>query len=589
MQTPSRVDPSHHLPLPPVLFPLVRGSSQSYPVSNQNMNIDLVQRHELLKQLAVHENAAQLLRSQLNRLTYVQHLPPEILSMIFTYCVCFDPVRDPPATSRSWTVVLHVCQRWREVALNTTLLWAMLALPAPAHFLEAALEHSKASPLDVTIHRWSSQLDVARQAQAVLSQMPRIRTLRWYARAFDAAVFPALACTPQCHTFAVGHVYDAAEVFGWDTRPLHAMGVRSSYVKHYGDIYGVVKTLPLLRHLIIGPHVCFGPSMPASLGDALQALAPLRELESLRLSCIFGGHNENQPDVSIRLSFPKLRSLVLSGQTFSCCGLLARLDFPATTSVRIIDVSQYANATQDILAVLPKIIGSADRAPVISLSFHGRGFQSEQVTVAGWKTLKSVLDHCPLPNFSLALPRYGTSLEIIFAQIPLGRVRSLFMHATALSPSAVWGPRLRQYLNDVEELRLSAREFRAVHRILREPGVLPRLRVLQLDRVLSLDCPREQLARGCKYIDCFHLLEHLLQRRAEAVQRVPKLVLRAQVPIAPARLQALAAHVEEIVHVVVSADGNEGEYEPWIGRNEEWDGEPYVSDDGDEDSEDDEF
>ncbi|EKM61714.1 uncharacterized protein PHACADRAFT_84491, partial [Phanerochaete carnosa HHB-10118-sp] len=136
------------------------------------------QRQDLLKrQLAVHEEAALQIRRELNSFAYISRLPTEILSIIFQYCPCFDPVQHSQAISRAWTVVLHVCQRWRQTAIHTSSLWTTLALPAPLGFVDAALERSKGLLLHVSVHQWGAYLSNSPQSQKIFSQMPRICSL----------------------------------------------------------------------------------------------------------------------------------------------------------------------------------------------------------------------------------------------------------------------------------------------------------------------------------------------------------------------------------------------------------------------------
>ncbi|KAI0038315.1 hypothetical protein FA95DRAFT_1600159 [Auriscalpium vulgare] len=85
----------------------------------------------------------------------VDHLPPEILTIIFSILSSIDPPRSNAKRKYKlgWVTVTHVCQRWRNIALRNPLLWASnIALPSQLGDLWAAtfLTRSQTMPLTVT-------------------------------------------------------------------------------------------------------------------------------------------------------------------------------------------------------------------------------------------------------------------------------------------------------------------------------------------------------------------------------------------------------------------------------------------------------
>ncbi|KAF7346023.1 F-box domain-containing protein [Mycena sanguinolenta] len=88
-------------------------------------------------------------------------LPVEILSEIFVHCL------PTSHTNREWNtahpseapmLLLHVCRIWREIAIDTSALWAKMEISMDhAHSDEMArawLKRAKACPLSVKLHRW---------------------------------------------------------------------------------------------------------------------------------------------------------------------------------------------------------------------------------------------------------------------------------------------------------------------------------------------------------------------------------------------------------------------------------------------------
>jgi len=129
-----------------------------------------------LRTIQQHES----LRSPLRR------LPVEILSAIFIICSSvaqgarsssnLNP--DNPAVALS-----HVCARWREIALETPLLWSRLIITPPSHPERGAFEtpqdfraRNSQSQFSEHVLQWTTELE--RINEALLSGSPGQRTDR---------------------------------------------------------------------------------------------------------------------------------------------------------------------------------------------------------------------------------------------------------------------------------------------------------------------------------------------------------------------------------------------------------------------------
>ena len=117
----------------------------------------------------------QLIRSLLSRrntLAPISALPPELLSRIFHFHAQDERLYGQPL---GWIWVTHVCQHWRQVALNDSSLWATITGSLPRErWISEMLVRARKVPLVIDI--------VGLESQSVLAQLPphipRTRELR---------------------------------------------------------------------------------------------------------------------------------------------------------------------------------------------------------------------------------------------------------------------------------------------------------------------------------------------------------------------------------------------------------------------------
>jgi len=102
--------------------------------------------------------------SSRNALAPISSLPPELLGRIFHFCALVEP---PWSGVRKlgWIGVTHVCQRWRQVALDGASLWARIVGVSPsAEWMSEALVRARDAPLLFDI--------VGTSSPEVLSKIP---------------------------------------------------------------------------------------------------------------------------------------------------------------------------------------------------------------------------------------------------------------------------------------------------------------------------------------------------------------------------------------------------------------------------------
>lgn len=76
--------------------------------------------------------------------------------------------------SYSWVVICAICQRWKNIALNSPELWSKIVFPAHTHWIQTALQRSQHLPVELDA-RCSSLSEGATTALAVIFNSARQR------------------------------------------------------------------------------------------------------------------------------------------------------------------------------------------------------------------------------------------------------------------------------------------------------------------------------------------------------------------------------------------------------------------------------
>ncbi|KAH9978417.1 hypothetical protein BJV77DRAFT_518170 [Russula vinacea] len=110
---------------------------------------------EIDEQLKVVDDAKELLRSQLarrNALAPISLLPPEVLVRVFHFLV-FEDLAFSGELNLGWLRATHVCQFWRQVALDDSSLWATISgIPRNTEFISEMLARARNAPLNINIY-----------------------------------------------------------------------------------------------------------------------------------------------------------------------------------------------------------------------------------------------------------------------------------------------------------------------------------------------------------------------------------------------------------------------------------------------------
>ena len=130
------------------VFALLKTGQNRTPTSN-SPSARAVALSAIDEELDAARRLAHSLRSRRNTLASISFLPAELLSRIFHFRAREDTPW-PAMGKYSWTAIAHVCQRWRQVALNDSSLWARLIGNRPSvEWVSEVLVRARNAPLTI--------------------------------------------------------------------------------------------------------------------------------------------------------------------------------------------------------------------------------------------------------------------------------------------------------------------------------------------------------------------------------------------------------------------------------------------------------
>lgn len=127
------------------------------------------------KEIAGHDAAIRVLKTQRNTHSSISRLPTEIFAAIFLL-VKSGQVQTAPVPS--WLNVTSVCRQWRAIALASPQMWTTIDISHPGSALEL-LKRSKSAPLQISCGTHPYDVGLHTQvAEAVMAEIDRIQTLQ---------------------------------------------------------------------------------------------------------------------------------------------------------------------------------------------------------------------------------------------------------------------------------------------------------------------------------------------------------------------------------------------------------------------------
>ncbi|KAA1468766.1 hypothetical protein DENSPDRAFT_834192 [Dentipellis sp. KUC8613] len=334
---------------------------------------------------------------------YINQLPPEILTQIFSCLQADDPLQfnssryhhlEAGGRNLGWVLVSHVCRFWRQVALEYPVLWSTLPLTL-SKWMDEALARSKEAPLVLKYLRNGSASDES--LLLALAELRRVKVLYLNNAAFGKSmeqiqsylVQPAplleiarLACLPGLPIEDSEAIPD--NIFGGYTPRLHSL-----VLLHYRISW----QLPILRlRTLVHLEIRRPSGRCSTMIEILAGLQNLPQLDTLDLERALPPslrRDETPTELAIQPDLPNLTRLTIIDEVHSCANFLHNIVFPRAARVKL----GCTNLTH------PRV-GLANRFPVI-LPFITTQTYPYSVTPNDYRSIQALLILDSIPGLIL--------------------------------------------------------------------------------------------------------------------------------------------------------------------------------------------
>ena len=400
----------------------------------------------------------QFLRSLLTRrnsLLPISLLPPEILASIFHLLV----LEEPPLSGKrnlGWLKVTHVCQHWRQIALDNLSLWAKIwGNPTDTNWISEILVRAKNAPLDI---KFDLAMSSPKTILMILPHLSHTRQLRFHGLS-------------TLHSNSVREIYNceapALEHFELTVSPYspisryspmafpdlggnmlfkgHAPRLRTFLLSQLVIPWSLIPRGHLTQLKVAVPKE--DVHSPGDLNQLIDLLVNCPALEILALeSCLPSQLTEFSHGRTIHL--PHLSRLRLCGSTSRIVNISKMLKLTSLTKLHLNCISD--NTHNDPEGLLLPIISAHFQSPA-PIEFKGLTFshmsRSFNITAS---TFPSTLPNCQSHNFDgdilgnpevvlsfdmLSKPGHPTDLlKQACKMLPISNLESFFMLASKIIP-----------------------------------------------------------------------------------------------------------------------------------------------------------
>ncbi|TFK64882.1 hypothetical protein BDN72DRAFT_846209 [Pluteus cervinus] len=327
-------------------------SSPPHPILQQYFSSSQVAFTQIDKEIAVLQESIRVLHAFRNTFTPVDHLPPEVLTRIFSLVKHVPNHEVYHIGSNSvlpqWVVVTRVSQYWRNVAVGCPSLWFHITDTYPRHMIPEWVRRSKDTPLSVTLYESS-----VAESQFIGPALPRIRelTLELPPTTWNGVAQILSSPAPLLESFRVTISDSDTQVplstvsdnmFAGTTPSLRRLELVGCPVNIHSSIFTDLTTLQLQD-----------PSQKIPAADLLVSLHRMPRLTSLELT--------NVLQKNVRLAFPNidpvtlpfLKSLQIHGESFAQdIDILYHISFPADSTLWFSSEARTGGALDGLLSFL---------------------------------------------------------------------------------------------------------------------------------------------------------------------------------------------------------------------------------------------
>lgn len=401
---------------------------------------------------------------------HVLKLPPELLAHIFI--LHRDEIIATATHVYKWIVVSHVCRHFREVALASAKLWAVILFPESGRSLicsrrtKAITARSNQVPLLVKLNDESDDL-----LALIKTELHRIYSLSM--RLSDSS---SVNKTPapilrklSIHAYKQAHDIVWSDMFGpVGTPKLEEVHITSSIGLSLADSHIFPKTLRILE--IIQHN-----RRPRPLSELVGILREVDNLEQLSLEGMlpFAPPTEDLPKVEVPVLLRRLTHFTIVGSASRCAVFLSNIRTPRLLHSKIKCVitsrSGIIHLTSMACARLNDALPSHPPDPFLTFALDESSSPTETRFVA-WSSSEHfqglpLADSQPSRMFSISVTHdhWGELLPTFIAQLPLCSVTRVFIAVGDHSDSQFANQSLEawsaafQTLVDVHEIRVASR------------------------------------------------------------------------------------------------------------------------------------
>jgi len=411
-------------------------------------------------------------------------LPPELLVQIFRFyalgvlpwsCV----LRYRGIQKQGWIGITHVCQRWRQVALGDSSLWARITGFSPnSKWIPEMLVRARNAPLVVDfaytpvpeiLSKFAPHISRIRELRLRGLSLHRPRSLREIC-ALEAPVlehFELEVVTPYPATF---RQLGVTMLFGGWTPKLRTLTLSKVAIPWSLIPCGQLTQLKMTLYRGISVH---GTALLSDSSQLLDLLINSPDLEVLVLEFCFPTVLQAADGQTARL--PRLSRLCLGGSTSCVASLLKVLQLPSSTTLHLQCIPENLS-TYNVNIILPLV--SAHFHNPTPLEFRSlrivinnglNGPIDVAVSTARPKSATSVLhaledDIGSDAELTISFDRLPSSgyptqediLEDVFSMLPISKITLFSISIPASIPSVDWFE-LSQRCEKVTTIRASGR------------------------------------------------------------------------------------------------------------------------------------
>ncbi|KAJ7167601.1 hypothetical protein C8R46DRAFT_1093547 [Mycena filopes] len=305
--------------------------NSSAPLRAELHDLSLLISHQ---KLVLHELEGrwQKLQTQLDSIVYpVLTLPPEIASEIFVHCLPVDGKRELDVVNprEAPLLLMHICKRWRKIALSTPPLWSIFELAQLddlAHTASVWFERARMCPLSIKIQRLSADLvqDFPVFMEIFRQHSRQVRSL-------------------ELHTEMFNDLEQMGSPFDLTRLQKLSIYLQSSHQDHHGAPYEL--------SLNMGPSLLTLPWVQVTKFTA-ESYTPSQCLEALGLmpnltDCVLAATRQSNLAVAPIFSHPNIRHLTLLKSGYGACSAII-LDMVTLPALQTLEIRNVHDFTKDI-------------------------------------------------------------------------------------------------------------------------------------------------------------------------------------------------------------------------------------------------